>query len=395
MLRVMFVMPSMSHGGAERHAVALMNRLAERGHECHAVSIKDGTIQRDRLRLRGHGSVRCLDARRYFDLRALADLAAHLRRASPAVVVAANSYALMYASLALRHARLRVPLVVTYHSTRLLNAKERLQMALYRLFFWTADCSVFVCERQRRHWRRRAVFSRRNEVIYNGVDTDEFRDRWSAHEREALRGTLGFRETDYVIGLSALLRPEKNPVQLVEAVAALRLQGLPARALMIGDGEMRAQVEARARALGVGNDVVITGLQRDVRPFIAACDVVTLCSFTEAFSLAALEAMALGRAVVHPDVGGAREMILPGQNGFLFPVGDTSVLVERLALLAQRAVSRRMGACAREVVERRFSDRVMADRYERLLGALCRPRAGAGKPLPAGRTVHSDHDAGA
>ncbi|TMG89314.1 MAG: glycosyltransferase family 4 protein [Betaproteobacteria bacterium] len=283
----------------------------------------------------------------------------------------------MYSSLALTLSRLRVPLIVTYHSTRLLGAKERLQMMLYRLFFWMADCLVFVCEKQRRSWLRRGVFSRRNEVIYNGVDTEEFCDRGDPEERTILRGKLGFSDADYVIGVPALLRLEKNHLQLVDAIAMLRNRGVPARALLIGDGEMRGAIEARAREFNVESDVVMTGLQQDVRPYIAACDAMALCSFTEAFSLAAIEAMALSRPLVHSDVGGAAEMIVPGWNGFLFPVGDTRALVDELAILADRTVSRRMGKNARDVVERLFSEKTMVDRYERLLLDLCRARSGA------------------
>lgn len=376
-MRVVFVAASLTHGGAERHSITLMNRLAERAHECHAVYIKNEDTQLNRIRLRNGGAVRCLNAARYFDARALADFAAYISRIRPSAIVAANPYALMYSALALRFSRLRAPLIVTYHSTRLLRAKEQLQMMIYRLFFWTSDCSVFVCERQWRYWLRRGVFSRRNEVIYNGVDTEEFCDKWSPEERRTLRSALGFSDADYVIGISAVLRPEKNHVQMVDAVAILRKLGIPARALMIGDGEMRAAIEARARELNIESDVVITGLQREVRPYIAACDAMALCSFTEAFSLAAIEAMALSRPLVHADVGGAAEMIVPGWNGFLFPVGDTRALVDKLAILADRAVSRRMGNNARDVVERLFSERTMVDRYERLLLDLCRARSGA------------------
>jgi glycosyltransferase involved in cell wall biosynthesis len=379
-LRAIFVTGSLSHGGAEHQAIAVMNRLAERRHECHAVYIKSGAGLLDRLRLRGRGTVRCLNAARYFDVRALGDFAAHISVIRPSVIVAANPYALMYSWVALHLSRLRVPLAVTYHSTRLLGAKERLQMMMYRLFFWTSDCSIFVCERQRRHWLRRGAFSRRNEVIYNGVDTDEFRDDWNSDERRTLRGQYGFRDSDYVIGISALLRPEKNHVQLVDAVAMLRKSGIPAKVLMIGDGETRKAVEARARELKVGSDVVIAGFQHDVRPCIAACDAMVLCSVTEAFSLAAIEAMALSRPIVHSDVGGAAEMIFPGRNGYLFAVGDTRALVDKLAILADRAVARRMGHSARGVVESRFSEKAMVDRYERVLLELCRGRPPGSAP---------------
>jgi glycosyltransferase involved in cell wall biosynthesis len=373
MMRVIFVTPSLFHGGAERHAIALMNRMAERGHECHAVYIKNIGDLLDRVRLGDGGTVRCLDATRYFDRRALADFAAHISSVGPTVVVATNPYALMYSWLALRRSGVRAALAVTFHTTLLPNAKQWLQMLYYRLFFWTADCLVFICEAQRRHWLRRGVFSRRNELIYNGVDTEVFCDRWSSEEREKLRGALGFSGTDFVIGISALLRPEKRHLQLVDAVAVLRKMGIPARALMIGDGVTRPAIEARARSLDLEGDVVITGLQPDVRPYVAACDVVVLCSdAVETFSLAALEAMALGKPVVHSDIGGAAEMIRPGENGFLFPVGNTEALVDRLTRLSDRADRERMGRKARETVEARFSERAMVDRYERLLLDLCR-----------------------
>ena len=371
MPRLMFVTGSLRYGGAERHSITLVNRLAERGHECHAVYVKSGAEQLERMQPRDGAGARCLDAASYFDVAALRRFAHHIARIKPAAIVAANPYALMYAALALRLARHRAALAVTFHSNRLLGWKERLQMLAYRLLFWSADCAIFVCENQRRYWMRRAVFARRNEVIYNGVDTDEFKDGRPAGEVARQRAALGFRESDYVIGICAVLRPEKNHLQLVDAIARLRAHGVPARALIIGDGPMRAAIEARARARGVDHEVVFCGFQHDVRPFVAACDVMVLCSFTEAFSLAALEAMALGKPVVHSDVGGAAEMILPGRNGYLFPAGDAGALAGKLGLLAERAVSRSMGVNARQVVQAHFSEKAMVDRYEQTLLELC------------------------
>jgi len=367
----MFVTGSLEHGGAEHHAVTLMNRLAERGHECHAVYVKPGGDQLARIRLRGAGTVHCLEAERFFDRRALSKFAAHLSRIDPAAIVAENPYALMYAWLALRLSRCRAPLVSAYHSTRYGGLKEQLKLLAYRLFIWSAACTVFVCESQRRYCMRRALFSRRNAVIRNGVDTEHFRDTSSASARSALRASLGFSDGDYVIGIAAGLRPEKNHLQLVDAVAQLRGRGIPARALMIGDGAMRGAIEERARALGVARDVAIAGFREDVRPWISACDAMVLCSLTEALSLAAIEAMAMGKPVVHSDVGGARELIAPGRNGFLFPAGDTAALVNRLVILADRQTSARMGRDAREAAETYFTESRMVDGYERTLLELC------------------------
>jgi glycosyltransferase involved in cell wall biosynthesis len=375
-MKVLFVTGSLVHGGAERHSITLANRLSERGHECHAIYVKNDPSQLPRLKV--SGTVRCLYAGRYLDLDALLTLRKEILKIKPSVIVAANPYALMYATLGKRLAASRAPLAVTYHSTKLLNAKEFAQMLFYRPLFWAADRAVFVCEAQRRHWRARQVFGRTSEVVYNGVDTEHWKP-YGAAERRRLRGALGLAEADYAIGMSAVLRPEKNHLQLVEAIAMLRRRGIPARALMIGDGPMRGAVEERARRLGVAPYVTITGFQQDVRPFVGACDVVALTSFTEAFSLAAIEAMALARPVVHSDVGGAAEMIRPGRNGFLFPVGDTPALAERLAALADPAACQRIGGRARDAVELQFSERAMVERYEKML-----------LELESKRTVHAN-----
>lgn len=369
-MRLLFVTGSLPDGGAERHSIGLLTALAQRGHDCHAVCIKPprGSFAGLACPTAPHS----LAARRYLDWRAVQAFAALLDSIRPQAIVAANGYALMYATLARQRARLDCRVVVTWHTTRLLSLKEQLQMLAYRPLFWSADCAVFLCRRQWRYWRRRGLFARRNEVIYNGIDTDAFRDQSSITQREELRHRLGWCATDYVIGIPALLRVEKNHLQLLEAVARLRQLGIPARALLIGDGGQRGAIEQRSRALGLTGAVTITGLQQDVRPWLGACDVVTLCSLTETFPLAALEAMAMGKPVVLSEVGGAAEMVVPGWNGMLFPVRDTGALVNRLATLSDLEAARRMGSNACRLVRQRFAATTMVDRYEQLLAALCR-----------------------
>ncbi|MGE0030819.1 MAG: glycosyltransferase [Steroidobacteraceae bacterium] len=366
-LRLLCITGSLAHGGAERHAVTLVNGLAALGHECHLAYVKDASAQLERLRPGRRGTVQCLGATRYLDRRAVSDLAMLMKRLNPSVVLAQNPYALLYAWLARASARARAPIVTAFHSNRLLGVKERLQMAAYRPLYWSAACTVYVCEAQQRRWRRQGVFSRRNEVIYNGVDLEAFAPGAAAGRPHELRRSLGFDADAYVIGITAALRPEKNHLLLVDAVAELRAGGNPACALLIGDGEMRPAIEARARELGIAAAVAITGFRQDVRPYVHACDTMVLCSDTEALPLAALEALALGKPVVHSAVGGAAEIIMPGVNGELFPPGDRQALVLHLAALVDPALRARMGANARRVAEERFSERAMIRRYETLL----------------------------
>lgn len=367
MLRALFVTDSFAYGAVENHTITLMNRLADRGHECHAAYINDNHALLDRIRLRSESAVRCLEAKRFLDRSALAELAALIANLQPTAIIAANSYPLLYATLAKRLVRAHSAMVVTCHSAKISGAKECLQMLLYRPLFWAADCAVFVCDRQRRYWRRRGVLARNNSVIYNGVDTERFRDTTTREQRAATRRVFGFAESDFVIGALGELRKERNQIELVAAVERLRRAGIPARALLIGDGAQRTEIYACARERGVARDVAITGFVHDVRPFIAASDAVAVCSVTEAMSVTALEAMALGKPVVHSNVGGAGELVHPGYNGFLFRANDTAALVRHLTRLTNRDDRHRIGEHARGIVETRFSERRMIDGYEGLL----------------------------
>ena len=179
-MRIAFVTGSLVHGGAERQAITLANRLAERGHDCHLIYVKNDPSQLARLRLPAHSTVRCLHAKRYLDLSALSHLHALCDRLAPEVVLATNPYALMYAGLA----GIAGPLAVTLHSTYIRTVKEQLQMLAYRPLFWRSACTVFVCERQKRHWLARGLFGRRNHVIYNGVDLEHWQP---AKQKSALR----------------------------------------------------------------------------------------------------------------------------------------------------------------------------------------------------------------
>jgi glycosyltransferase involved in cell wall biosynthesis len=370
-MRLMFLTGSLAYGGAERHAITLANRLTERGHECHTAWVKRDCAQLARLRLEGGASAFCLNAARYLDLGAAGRLAGALARHRPGVVVAANPYALMYAELARARAGLRIPLVVIYHSTRWPGLKEQTKLLAYRLCMWAAERAVFVCEYQRRYCLRRGLRARRNAVIHNGVDVHYLRDAATPAERMALRAGLGCAEGDYVVGVVAGLRPEKNHVQLLEAAARLRAQGLRVKLLFIGDGPERAALESRARALDLAAHLEITGFRDDIRPYVTACDVMCTCSLTEALSLAAIEAMAMSRPVVHSQVGGVAELIEPGRNGLLFPAGNVAALVECLLRLADRGTRAEMGRAARATVERCFSEYQMIDGYERLLSEVC------------------------
>jgi glycosyltransferase involved in cell wall biosynthesis len=365
--RILFFFSALAVGGAERQSIGLAAELGRRGYDCGflcfhsnyaAALVTDAVLSRTTF----------VDGWRFASPAGALKAWHAIARAAPDLLVAVGMAPLRLSAWgrALRQCRTRI--VCTYHTTVPRQA-EWMREALFRWSLPLADCLVYVSERQREYWEPRGLRCPRVEVIPNGVDTAHFTS--SPDDRTAARQALGFREDDYVVGLLAMFRPEKNHGQLVDAVAALRARGIPAKALFVGDGQTRRAAEAYARVQGVAEHAVFAGERRDVRPLVAAMDVGVLCSVAvETLPLSALEIMAMGVPMVMSDTGGASEIIDGGDIGRLFPVGDTAALVEHLAALTDRPLRQSLAASAATRVRQAFTVERMADRYEMLFQSL-------------------------
>lgn len=124
------------------------------------------------------------------------------------------------------------------------------------------------------------------------------------------------------------LSKEKGQSLLVEAAHQLAEKGIRFELALAGDGEMRAEVESLIARYGLGGQIRITGWisSNQVREAILAARGLVLPSFTEGLPVVAMEAMALRRVVLATYVGGVPELVLPGENGWLFPAGSVDDL---------------------------------------------------------------------
>ena len=371
-INVLFILNSLCVGGAEKQVVSLINRIDTTRHAVSLLYLK----QEDALLGQIEPSscvdgIRCLGVKRGVEWPAVRELARHMDEKRIDVVVCTNMYALLYGWLARRqsHRRKEIKLIEVFHTTEVASRKEQLSMLLYRSLVRRTELLVYVCNGQATHWQRYGLRPRQEAVIYNGIDTGHFVDVWSGEEKLALRARHGFRADDYVVGLCAVMRPEKAHEDLLIAMALLGEKGVGIKCLLIGDGPERAFIERRIAELGLGDHVHITGFLQDVRAAIAACDVMVLPS-RETFSLAALEAMALGKPMVMTRIGGAAEQVREGVDGLLYPAGDTAALAASLAKLSDRALRVTAGSKASANVRDVFDVSRMVKGYERAFADL-------------------------
>jgi glycosyltransferase involved in cell wall biosynthesis len=371
-INLLFIVNSLTFGGAEKHVVTLLNNLdTARFRLTLAYLKKDETLlpQLDRKRL--EGGAFCCHVSRKIDLRAARRLAEKIRGDEVDVVVCTNNYSLLYGWLARLGSGHRPRVIEIFHTTAIGSFRGKLEMLFYRPIFLASHMLVYVCESQRKYWRWRALRARKDAVIHNGIDIDHFTDRYTPESKIALRESHGFTADDYVIGLCAAMRSEKAHADLLQAVVRLRSAGVAAKCLLIGDGPERPLIERQIEAMGLSPHVRITGFIEDVRPAVSACDAMAIVSrHIETFSIAALEAMALGKPMVMSMIGGAAEQVIDGDNGYLYRRGDIADLADALHKLHDRQKCREMGARARSITAQRFSVDLMADAYAELFTTM-------------------------
>jgi glycosyltransferase involved in cell wall biosynthesis len=370
-MRALFVLSSLARGGSETKIVRLVNSLRVRGVSTGVAYLnapEDLRAELDPAVPAWH-----LERRGKFSFAALGALRSIVDSHKPSVLLAVNLYPALYIAGAVLGMTNR-PRTVGLINTSEFRAGTRWQASLYRPLLRRFDRTVYGSEAQRVYWHSVLRYpSERSQVLYNGVDPAHFVPDETEVRRHAERRRLGVPPHGFLVGTVGRMAPEKNQAVLIDAVAELRRRGIEAFLLFIGEGAQRGELERRAVALGIRQHAIFAGQLSDVRPALCAMDVFVLPSTqVETFSNAALEAMAMGKAVVLSEIGGATEMVSDGVDGFTL---DRAELDSRLAPLlaelhANVELRQRIARAARERVLREFSQSGMVARYATLIAEL-------------------------
>ena len=210
-------------------------------------------------------------------------------------------------------------------------------------------------------------------TIRSGIELDRFRR--PSRSREDVRAELGIPVDSAVVGTVTRLSRQKAPLDFLDAAAHVAAQQPNVHFVIVGDGPLRADVEAQVVTLKLTERIHLTGLRRDVPDLLHSFDIFALSSLWEGLPRVLPQAMAAGLPIVATAVDGNAEAVTDGINGLLTPPGDPQAMAAALLrLLNDPFLRRKMGEAGRTRAEE-FSARKMVGDIEVLYEALLDARS--------------------
>ena len=355
-MRILHVDTERTWRGGEQQMCYLAQGLASHGHDCHVV-VRPKSECETRARSLGldvhplaiRGDIAPLAARR---LAKLADkleadiLHAHTSRAHLACVMAKG--------LSRRDLRTVVHRRVDFSIHKLPFGLSGLK---YRR---GVDHYIAVTAAVKDVMIRDGLDAEKITVIHSGTALSRFEEIESA---PGLRGDLGIPNGARVVGNVGFLVGHKDHDNLLNA-AAIVLKDFPdAFFVIIGEGELRTQLEAKAGALGISDRVSFPGFRSDVPQCLVEFEVFCLSSWGEGIGGVILEAMASHVPVVTTSAGGIAEVVQTGRNGILVPTRDPEALAEGITqMLGHPKEAQCMAAAGAETVRAGFTVENMVEK---------------------------------
>ena len=208
------------------------------------------------------------------------------------------------------------------------------------------------------------------DVIPLGVDLDPF--LVSGNSSGNFRSELGLEPDTYLIGIVGRIVPIKNHRLFLDAAANVVASGISSHFAIVGDGEMRADIERYTHDLGLSDRVTFTGWRSDLPDIYTDLDALVISSDNEGTPVSVIEGMASGCAVVATRVGGLVDLLKHEETGFLVDPQDAKQLSEGiLRVLSDSDYAHRIGQAATAAVREQYAlDRLVSETqqlYEQFL----------------------------
>lgn len=375
-MKVVHVDTEKTWRGGEAQLLHLCRGLRKKGHEM-IIAAPPRSALSEKASAEGF-KVKEISMRGELDPGAVFALAGLLRQERPDVLHLHTSHAVALGSLA---ALIKRPPVVIAHRRVDFSTKNN----PFRRWKYqgVVDCIISISQGIKDVLVADGLQADKITIIHSAIDAEAFDPGLSPNgfleelnNKYGLVENVGATGRSPLLGIVAHLADHKGHKYLIAAIPYI-LEAFPSTRLLIaGDGELRHDLEAQVRALGVERSVHFLGYRRDVPQILAALDLFVLSSHLEGLCTSLMDAMAMKKPLVATRVGGVPEVVEEWVNGLLVPAKDPQALAQAvITLLKDPARRKAMGEAGRKIVEEKFHVDIMVNKTEELYMELLRQKS--------------------
>lgn len=350
-------------GGGESHLYDLIYFLDKNRFEVVCLSFSDGEMI-NKLKQIG---IRChvIESGKPFDIQVQKHVKQLIQDEGIQIVHAHGSRAASNVLYTVR--QMHIPFVYTVHGW---SFHDDQSYVIRKLRAWSEKlichyANDVICVSQSNADTGRDVFGlKAAHVIENGINLERFNPDLTFKN---LRQEFGFFDSDLIVGFIARCTLQKNPIVFLESIKSAHQKNPQIKGLFVGEGDLDAEVDHFIAINSMDDYVYRSAFRTDVPDLLNCIDVYCLPSLWEGLSIALLEAMAMGKAIVVTPTDGTKELIENGKNGLIVPFNNVDAIVKAIETFYQNRTL--MSCCSKEArmfVAKRFNAQRVAESVSKI-----------------------------
>ncbi len=320
---VLILISSSYGGGAERLVLNQMKLYNKENFILHAITIRKGNIENKFIK-EGGKSYHSLNVKKRFSLIALWEIVKYVKKNKISLIhvhlIEAEIYAVIVKIICSK-----VKIIVTKH-----NVNDFLKKSSWRLIVKILSLmeDKIVCVSNEVYKVFSDIISNRNKMVvhHNGIIIEESKKE----SRIKTRNKYGFNNDDFIVGIIGRLTEQKGHTLLIEAAKILKEKMPNLKVAIVGDGELREELQCYVKKNKLEKVVYFLGYQENITQIYSMLDIIAMPSLWEGLSLVLLEAMSQEKVVVCSDISNNKEVVIDKKDGVLFSKNNFKELANKI-----------------------------------------------------------------
>ena len=248
--------------------------------------------------------------------------------------------------------------------------KMYIMVKLETFFYKLSPIIISVSEPIKKFLIRSGIRGNKIKIINNGINIAEYQG-YNSQKWLEIRNKMGLGEDEFVVLNIGRLTGQKAQKGIIEAAEILNKAGNCVRFFLVGDGELRDELEEFINAKKMKGIVQILGFRPDIKELLWMSDIFLLPSLDEGMPISLLEAVASGRTVIATSVGDIPRLIRHDESGLIIPIRDSEAIAGAIRQLQTNRYScERLSQGALRILREKYSSVRMYREYEMVFKKL-------------------------